>query len=356
MASGGPHVHNPSFNPEETTRMALSCRRTLAAALLAGAAAATPLAAQNPNPISISGVGFAQWGAQLDSTSPSNSFDVTRAYLNFIGKFSGGVQTRITGDIYSDADNAHSYRLKYAWFSWTPENSPLTYKFGLLTTPFIDWEEALWDYRMQGPVGVDRNHFMTSSDFGANIEGNIDHEAVDFIVSAVNGTGYGAKPGATDQHRAFEARASVRLMATDDGSRVGGLRVTGYGQLGAPTGGGTYNRFLGMVSYRSKEFLLAGEYAARTDSTTGGAKVNGSLVSVYGFAKIPQSPVAVIARVDLFDPNTGKSGDKHTEIIGGLSYQLTPNVRLLADLDRLSFEASGTKSFTQALFQTQFTY
>jgi hypothetical protein len=62
--------------------------------------------------------------------------------------------------------------------------------------------------------------------------------------------------------------------------------------------------------------------------------------------------------VDLFDPNTasGSTNDKRTEIIGGLSYQLSPNVRLLADVDRLSFEASGTKSFTQALFQTQFTF
>jgi hypothetical protein len=338
--------------------MTLLSRRTLAAAGLLAATAAAPLAAQNPSPLAISGVSFAQWGVQLDSTSPSNSFDVTRAYLNFVGKFSGGIQTRITGDIYADADNAHSYRLKYAWFSWTPENSALTYKFGLLTTPFIDWEEALWDYRMQGPVGVDRNHFMTSSDFGASIEGNVNHDLVNFQLSAVNGTGYGAKPGATDQHRAFEARVSLRLLPSNDGSRVGGLRVTGYGQLGAPTGGGTYNRFLGEVSYRTKQFLLAGEYAARTDSTPTTAKVNGSLISVYGFAKVPNSPVAVIARVDLFDPNTasGSSNDKRTEIIGGLSYQLTPQVRLLADLDRLSFQASGTKSFTQALFQTQFTF
>ncbi len=339
--------------------MVILSRRTLAAVGLVAAAAAAPLAAQTapvPPTLSFSGVGFAQWGAQVDSLSPNNSFDVTRAYLNVLGKFGGGINTRVTTDLYSDADNAHTIRLKYAWFSWTPENSPLTYKFGLLTTPYIDYAEALWDYRMQGSIAVDRNKYMTSSDFGASIEGNIQHDLFNFQVDAVNGSGYGAKPGATDRHRAFQARASFRLLATDDGSRVGGLRVTGYGEVGAPLGGGTRDRYLGSVSFRSKEVLLAGEYLGATDSTAGGAKVKSTLFSVYGWVKIPQSPVAVIARVDVLNPNTSGTNNKRTDIIGGLSYQLSPNVRLLADMDRLSLQASGSKAVTQALFQTQFTF
>ncbi len=336
--------------------MALLSRRTLAAVGLVAAGAAAPLAAQNPSPLSFGGVGYAQFGAQLDSLSPNNSFDVTRAYLNVLGKFGGGINTRVTTDLYSDADNAHTIRLKYAWFSWTPEGGALTYKFGLLTTPWIDWEEALWDYRMQGPVAVDRNKYMTSSDFGASIEGNVDHDALNFQVSAVNGTGYGAKPATTDRHRAFQARASLRLLATDDGSRVGGLRLTAYGELGAPTGGGTRDRFLGMASYRSKAVLLAGEYVATTDSAAGSAKVKGSVLSAYGSVRLPSSPVGIIARVDIVDPNTSASNDKRTTLIGGLSYQLSPNVRLLADVDHTSLEASGSKAVTTALFQTQFTY
>jgi len=58
----------------------------------------------------------------------------------------------VTGDIYTNADSSRSYRLKYAYFAWTPGASPLSYKLGLIHTPFLDWEEALWDYRMQGPM------------------------------------------------------------------------------------------------------------------------------------------------------------------------------------------------------------
>src|SRR2546425_4469287 len=42
-------------------------------------------------------------------------------------------------------------------------------------------------------------------------------------------------------------------------SRVGGLRLTGYAGVGKHTGGGDRNRFVGMLSYRSKQFTLAGE-------------------------------------------------------------------------------------------------
>ena len=65
--------------------------------------------------------------------------------------------------------------------------------------------------------------------------------------------------------------------------------------------------------------------------------------------------------MDILDPNTASAStnDKRTTIIAGLSYQLSPNVRLLADVDNLTFQsaaAAAPKHITQALFQTQFTF
>jgi hypothetical protein len=346
--------------------MALVHRRIVAAAGIAVAAAgAAPLAAQNPPappPVSLGGVVYAQWGAQLDSLSPANNFDISRSYLNAIGRFTGGILARITADIYRDGDATAGgslvYRLKYAYAAWTPAGSPLTVRFGLTQTPWVDWEEALWDYRMQGPVAVDRNGFMSSSDFGLAVDGNFNHDQFSFQAMAMNGENYNHTPG--DSHKDFAARASVRLLATDDNSRVGGLRLTGYAQLGTPTSGGTRNRFIGMVGYRSSMVTLVGEYVAVTDTVTAPAtaKTNRSAISAYGVLHLPSTPVAVVARVDLVDPNTAStaSNDRRTTIIGGLSYQLSPNVRLLADVDRTSFQASGSKSITLALFQTQFTF
>ncbi len=352
--------------------MSHSLRRTFAAALLSTAAAASPLAAQQQQPsVSLGGVVYAQWGAQMDSLSPANNFDVTRAYLNAIGRFNGGILTRITADVYHDGDatagGGLNYRLKYAYFGWNPTGSPLTFRFGLTQTPFLDWEEALWDYRMQGPMMVDRNGYMSSSDFGLAVDGNVNSELVDFQAMAFNGENYNKAPG--DRHKDFAARVSVRVMGTDDGSRVGGLRITGYAQAGTPTSGGTRSRFIGMLSYRSKALTLAGEYLSATDTVTAPAtgKHTGTGISVFGVFHVPASQLSVIARADIVDPNTANnttatSNDKRTTLILGLSYQLSPNVRLLADLDNTSLQgstvgsATAPKKVTQALFQTQFTF
>jgi len=356
--------------------MALPFRRTLAAVGLVAAGAAAPLAAQNQSPISVGGVVYAQWAAQMDSLSPANDFDITRAYINVIGKFNGGIMTRITGDVYHDGDATAGgsllYRLKYAYAAWTPEGSPLTFRFGLTQTPWIDWEEALWDYRMEGTIAVDRAGYMSSSDFGVAVDGNVNHDLVNFQAMAMNGENYNKTPG--DQHKDFAARVSFRLLGTDDGSRIGGLRITGYAQSGTPTGGGSRDRFLGMVSYRSKMLTLAAEYMTTKDTATATANSlkKGSLFSAFGVLHVGDSPAAIIGRVDIVNPTTctnygavadcpaASQYDTRTIIIGGVSYQLSPNVRLLADIDRTGFQtpagASAPKSISLAQFQTQFTF
>jgi Phosphate-selective porin O and P len=356
--------------------MALLSRQTFAVMGLIAAGVAAPLAAQNPSPISVGGVVYAQWAAQMDSLSPANNFDITRAYINVIGRFNGGIMTRITGDIYRDGDataaGALLYRLKYAYAAWTPEGSPLTLRFGLTQTPWVDWEEALWDYRMEGTIAVDRNGYMSSSDFGVAVDGNFNHDAFNFQAMADNGENYNKTPG--DSHKDFAARASVRLLATDDGGRVGGLRISGYAQAGTPTGGGSRNRYLGMVSYRSKMLTLAAEYVSTKDTltTTANSLKKGSVISAFGVLHLGASPAAIIARLDVADPNTctnygaaancpaSAQFDKRTTIIGGVSYQLSPQVRLLADIDRTSYQtptgAAAPKSISLAQFQTQFTF
>ena len=52
-------------------------------------------AAPAPSPITVSGVVYAQYLYQLkDTANHINNFDVTRAYVNVLGKFSGGLATR----------------------------------------------------------------------------------------------------------------------------------------------------------------------------------------------------------------------------------------------------------------------
>jgi hypothetical protein len=321
-------------------------------------------AAQSQPQVTVSGVVYAQYGYLLkDTASHVNSFNLTRAYVNVLGKFAGGLSTRVTADIFTNADSSRAYRIKYAYFAYTPSGSPLAFKLGVIHTPWLEWEEALWDYRMQGGMAMERGGYLTSADFGAGIDGKWAGDKVNLQLTVVNGEGY--SKGTGDQRKDAQARASVRLLGTNDSSRVGGLRVTAYAQYGKPTTGGARQRYIGMLSYRSKTLTLAGEYAITKDSVTAGALLDGQVASGFGVYHFAGSQAAIIARVDYTKPNkalaTTTPGFSSTRYIVGLSYQLTPNLRLLGDVDYLSYKngapsPAAEASRAAALFQTQFTF
>ncbi len=347
--------------------MTWSIRRALGVAVVAAAGGVVPVTAQQTAPpppqVTVSGVVYGQYLYQLKDSlgaGDQNQFSIQRAYINVLGKFSGGLQTRVTGDLQPSGSGNQMLRLKYAFAAWTPAGSDLTYKLGLLHTPWLDWEEALWDYRMQGTMALDRNGYATAADFGAGIDGKWQDDQVNGQLTVVNGEGYSGGTG--DNRKDVMARVSVRLVKTDDNSRVGGLRLTGYAGVGKPTSGGTRNRFLGMLSYRSKQFTLAAEYAATKDTVTVTPvpETTGRVISAFGVYHVQSSGVALIARVDVVDPNTSVSGDRQTRVIGGISYQVTPNLRVLADVDNLSYETTPTglqdAARSRGLFQMQFTF
>src|SRR2546422_11642428 len=120
--------------------MTFSIRRALGVAVVAAVAGAAPLAAQGSPPpqVTVGGVVYTQYVYQLkDTLNHVNTFDITRAYVNVLGKFSGGVGTRITADISRNADGSLGYRLKYAFATYTPQTSPPTYQTGRIHAPLL---------------------------------------------------------------------------------------------------------------------------------------------------------------------------------------------------------------------------
>jgi len=112
----------------------------LACLLVLFGAVARTAAAQGTPPatpsVTVGGVVYAQYLYQLkDTANHVNNFDITRSYINVIGKFPSGLATRVTADIYRNADNSLAYRLKYAYDAFTPNGSPLTFKVREIHTP-----------------------------------------------------------------------------------------------------------------------------------------------------------------------------------------------------------------------------
>lgn len=312
---------------------------------LLAAGAGRQVAAQAPT-VSVGAVIYTNFSYQLDTDTSlavdghRNNFDVNRSYIT-VNSRSGNVSARVTADVDSRraASNQQTFRLKYAYVALNPAKGPLTLKLGAVQTPFVEFDEAVWGYRMQGPVAMDRNGYLTSSDFGFTGEGSWLDDALQLQAGVFNGEGYSGAPG--DQHKDFAARATVRLARTSDSSKVGGLRVTGFALVGSRNGGGPRERYLGMISYKAKAMTVAAQVATTRDSLAADASdVHGRVISAYATVGLPSSPVMLIGRVDLVDADTDREPEqpslaagRQTRVIAGASYQVTPNVRLLADAD-----------------------
>jgi hypothetical protein len=228
----------------------------------------------------------------------------------------------------------------------------------------------MWDYRMQGSMPMERGGYLSSSDFGAGIDGMWGFDKVGMQIGVYNGENYNNAPG--DQHKDIEGRLSLRLIKSDLAGRTGGLRLNGYAQIGKSTGGGDRQRFIGMLSYKSKLLTLVGEYGMTRDSTTALLpKQMGSVLAAYGTYKFSNdSKVALIGRVDQIDPNTDSVAavaatrvavNPQTRIIAGVSYVVSPNLRVLLDADLNSLKGgspanSFDKSRQMILFQTEIKY
>ncbi len=331
------------------------------AGVLGMAAAFLTPAAARAQGVSVGGVGYAQYVYDLSDSASFNEFALTRAYVNVTGRFDHGIATRITTDLYRADNGSYNVRIKYGYVAWTPEKSPLTLKFGQIQTPWLDWQEHLWGYRMQGTMALDRAGYLTASDLGFGVDGSFS-DGVNFQASVVNGEGYHGAEG--DSHKDAEARVSVRLLPTDLGGDQGGLRLTGYAGVGAPTGGGVRDRFVGELSYKAEALTLAGEYALvrnRTgDETATNPTAEGDVFGAFGVLSLPRSPVQLIARVDRVNPDRDVADDERTIVIGGVAYRVSPNLRVLADIDHIGY--AGTPSplqdaaRNQALFQIEFTF
>jgi hypothetical protein len=120
----------------------------------------------------------------------------------------------------------------------------------------------------------------------------------------------------------------------------------------------------------SGKTIVAAEAAATRDSTTGQAAplpviaasraTNGHVYSAFGVLHVPGSKASLIARVDIQEPNSGGVNTTTKRYIGGVSYQLLPQWRLLANVDYLSYPTTPTPAQKltqgQAYFQTQISF
>ena len=304
--------------------------------------------------LSIGTLSYADYSGGREKDGQSyNRFTLTRGYIIVKKQLTPWLSFRITPDITQDDSGDFKLRLKYLYAQLQPPDvaflTDMKAEIGMGHIPWLDFEEHINPYRVQGTMFIERAGTFNSADIGISIQGNIggqlDKEYQSSVsnyyagrwgswhVGGYNGAGYHAKEA--NENKIPEVRITLRPLP----DWVPGLQVSYFGLFGqgnALAGNNDYPDFnvnLAMLSYQSEWVTFTGQYA-RTLGNQKGAMVDalGRALRTEGYSlfldgKLPllDKQFSLFGRYDHFDPDTKDwvtSGDDSYDIaLGGLSWE-----------------------------------
>jgi hypothetical protein len=285
-----------------------------------------------------------------------NAFNISRAYVNVFANISHLVSARITTDVKADTNSSDSslngsnvIRLKYAYGQlntdeWAGKSSFL--RLGLQTTPFIDYEEGIYRYRFQGPVFVDREGFLTSSDYAFGGHYNFPSNFGDIHVGVYNGEGYGSQAdqtGANDQ-KAVQIRFSLRPAPAVPVLK--GLRLTAFYDGDNYLKDSKKRRFIANLTFEHPYINAGFDYLdAKDQKTPTAADVHAQGWSAWA---TPRTSFGLegLFRYDELKPNKDVSAKKKRTIVG-VAYWFPVmkgvSTALLADSEQVKYDQALNK-------------
>lgn len=322
---------------------------------------------------------FSQDGSK-DST---NYFSVTRAYFNFEKKITPWFSFRFTPDIHSGNGDDYDLKIKYAYAKFKlPSVGPFTGLFieaGQGHFPWLDFQEHINPYRMQGPMPREFFGTFNSADRGISLAGNIggkldshfieklsahyptfDHyvgKYGTFWLSVMNGAGYHSKE--VNQNKGVEGRITLRPFGNSTtgmlplaGLQASYLFIIGEGNDENSLGGSApdYLVNLFMLSYQHPWFVLTAEYSTSRGNNSGSwvvTRADGHIeeldtvcYSVFGDVTLPifSEKLHVTGRFDWFDPDKEGVNDIARHYMMGLAYYLTGKNIILLNAEWMDYD------------------
>lgn len=308
-------------------------RLSIAMALLssAGAAAQTPQAppqasADSTYPtVSVGVLTYIQYDAELINRDGYNAFDITRGYVNISGIVSKHVRFRMTPDVRRVTDGSLSgslaFRMKYAFAEFDDVLGRGSWvRIGLHQTPWLDFEESINRYRVQGPMFAEREGVIPgSADFGAGVSTPLPGGYGEINAGVYNGEGFGS--GEINRDKSVQARATIRPFPRMRLAK--GLRVSGFYDAGWYAAGYPRRHGIAMASFEHPHLAATAQWLSGTDrplTRATDAHVQGA--SAFVELRQGQAGWAVFARTDHFDPDTAVSDNSDRRLIAGTAYWL----------------------------------
>lgn len=323
-------------------------------------AAQTPAAQEPAYPIVTVGVlSYLQYDAELKNRDGFNAFDVTRSYINIVADVAKNVRVRITPDVKRITDGSLAgslaFRVKYAFAEFDHVLGDKSWlRLGVHQTPWLDFEESINRYRVQGLMFAEREGLIPGSgDFGLGYFTPLPAGYGEINVGVYNGEGFGRAEA--NKFKSFQGRGTVRPLPNAPVAK--GLRLSGFYDLGWYSAGHPRRHGIVMASFEHTHFVGTAQWLVGTDrpeSLAVAAHPRGASV----FTEIRQGLEgwAVIARVDRFDPDRSTPDNSDRRIIAGVAYWLKwskSRVGFVVNDEDVRYDAGQPKpNENRFLFQT----
>jgi len=296
------------------------------------------------------------WFLTYNISSDVNQFALKRGYLTIKTKMNDVFSVRYTQDITldqegSDAGNVE-IRLKYLYMKMNLHNIEFLknsyLEVGLVHRPWLDFEQNVNNYRVQGKMFLERFSIINSTDFGlfytGLIGGIIDENYQktvtiknpgkygSYSIGIHNGGGYHAIE--QNDNKTIEGRFTIRPFY----SWYPGLQLTYAFTYGKANTESNLSDFVMNLVYLSSEtalgtftgqyFIGNGDYGGKYIADNN-ASLSSSGYSLFGELNIPNTNFSIFGRLDEFELD---NSNKQNIYIGGISYKFLKS-KLLFDLD-----------------------
>jgi len=308
-----------------------------------------------------------------------NEFRITRGYIDIKMRLTPWLGFRVTPDAHQDASGDFKLRLKYLYAEFRPPDlgffTDMKAEVGIGHIPWLDFEEHINPYRVQGTMFIERSGAFTpgtlnSADLGLNIRGylggQLDGEFQDKVshyypgrwgswhIGVYNGGGYHADEN--NKNKVPEYRLSLRpLPDVVPGLQAHYFGLVGKGNRKQAGGFPDYRVDLVMLSYQNPWLILTGQYARTRGNARGTSVVPGTHEALrgqgYSFfvdGKLPvlDRKLSLFARYDHFDPDREDwvtPGDDESDLVfTGVAWRFFRHWMVLLVYERVMYgENSG---------------
>ena len=322
--------------------------------------APTPAAKEPAFPtVSVGILSYLQYDAELQNRDDFNAFDVTRGYINIVADVARNVRFRATPDVRRVTDGSLSgslaFRMKYGFAEFDNLLGARSWvRFGLHQTPWLDFEESINRYRVQGQMFSEREGIIAGSgDFGAGLLAPLPGGYGEVNAGIYNGEGFGS--GEANKFKSFQGRVTIRPFPQAPLAR--GLRISGFYDQGAYAADHPRRHGIVMASFEHTHVVGTAQWLAGTERTLT-RPTRAHFRGASAFAEVRQGPEgwAVIARIDHFDPDHNTSDDSDRRLIAGVAYWLAwskSRIGFVFDDEDVRYDAARNRpDENRLLFQT----